>query len=80
MILVYVLQSEKDGRLYKGMTNDIKRRILEHNSGKHRSTKPYRPWKLIYSEEYETRAEARKREKYLKSGAGREYLHKILES
>ena len=41
---VYVLESEIDGRLYKGQTRDINKRILEHNSGKTKSTKGYKPW------------------------------------
>jgi len=71
---VYVLKSNKNSRLYKGMTNDLKRRIYEHNLGKNKSTRPYRPWTLVYFESFETRVEARSREKYLKSGIGREFL------
>ena len=76
---VYVLKSEKDGRLYKGMTNNIERRIYEHNIGKHKSTRPYKPWELVYQESYDSRIEARKREKYLKSGIGREFLKNKLD-
>jgi len=47
--------------------------LLSHNAGKVKSTKSYLPWKLIYNEEFETRIEARKREKYLKSAAGRRW-------
>jgi putative endonuclease len=79
MYFVYVLKSSIDGRLYKGMTNDIQRRIYEHNSGKHKSTAPYCPWKLVYKEIVNNRQEARERELYLKSGTGREYLKKILD-
>ena len=78
MYYVYVLRSEVDGRLYKGMTNDVKRRIKEHNSGKHKSTGPYKPWMLVYYEEYSSRVEARKRECFLKSGQGRDYLKSII--
>ena len=74
MYFVYVLKSNKNSRLYKGMTNDLKRRIYEHNLGKNKSTRPYRPWTLVYFESFETRVEARSREKYLKSGIGREFL------
>jgi putative endonuclease len=79
MYFVYVLKSQKDGRFYKGMTNDLDRRIYEHNIGKHKSTRPYRPWELVYRETVNDRTEARKREKYLKSGIGREYLKKKLD-
>ncbi len=75
---VYVLESEIDGRLYKGQTTDISKRINEHNAGQTKSTKGYRPWKLVYSEKFETIKEAVLREKYLKSGIGREYLKALL--
>jgi putative endonuclease len=79
MYHVYVIQSEVDGRLYKGMTDNLERRILEHNKGEQKSTKFYKPWKLMFTKVFKTRAEARKYEKYLKSGIGRAYLKSILE-
>ena len=75
---VYVLESEIDGRLYKGQTTDISKRINEHNAGQTKSTKGYRPWKLVYFEKFETIKEAVLREKYLISGIGREYLKALL--
>jgi putative endonuclease len=76
---VYILESEIDGRLYKGQTRDINKRILEHNSGKTKSTKGYKPWKLVYFEKFETRDEAVLREKFFKTGSGRELLkYKLL--
>lgn len=74
MFFVYVIQSQIDRRLYKGFTADLDKRIVEHNSGKTKSTKGYIPWKLVYYEKVKTRIEARKREKYFKSGIGREFL------
>jgi len=71
---VYVIQSEIDNRLYKGMTEHMDIRLNEHNSGRNFSTSPYRPWKLIYTKEFTDSIEARKWEKYLKSGKGREML------
>jgi putative endonuclease len=76
--IVYVIQSQKDGRLYKGLTQDVELRLKEHNSGKNFSTKPYTPWLLVYSKSFTSLAEARKYEKYLKSGIGREYLKEFL--
>ncbi|MFC5682658.1 GIY-YIG nuclease family protein [Flavobacterium sp. MAHUQ-51] len=76
---VYVLESQKDGRLYKGHTSDIDKRIKEHNSGKTKSTKAYKPWNLVYFEVFNTREEAVLREKYFKSGIGREFLKEKLE-
>lgn len=74
---VYVLVSEiKRLRFYVGMSEDVDKRLLDHNSGKTKSTKGYRPWKLFFTEEYKTRLEARKREKYLKSGTGKEKIKK----
>ena len=75
---VYVLESEIDGRLYIGQTSDIEKRLTEHNSGKTKSTKGYKPWKLVYFERYETRDEALLREKYFKTGSGREFLKDLL--
>ena len=71
---VYVLKSEIDGRLYKGQTNKIDKRIIEHNSGKTKSTKGFKPWKLVYLESFKTRDEAVIREKFFKTGSGREFL------
>ena len=76
MMYVYVLRSEKDGRFYVGMTDNLERRLKEHNSGKTKSTKGYRPWNLFFYEEYPSRTEARQREKYLKGGSGKEYIKK----
>ena len=74
MYYVYVMRSLKDGRLYKGFTSNLKRRIKEHNSGQTKSTKGFVPLELIYFEKVNSREEARNREKYLKSGQGRDFL------
>ncbi|WGK66317.1 GIY-YIG nuclease family protein [Croceiramulus getboli] len=58
------------------MTGDVKRRLMEHNAGRTRSTKGYRPWRMLHIEEYPDREFARKREKYLKSGFGKYWLNK----
>ena len=70
----YVLRSLVEGRLYKGHTEDIKKRLEEHNLGKSKSTKGYLPWELVYLEKFETRKEAIAREKYFKTGIGREFI------
>ena len=75
---VYVLESEKDKRWYKGHTVDIDKRIIEHNTGKTKSTKGFIPWRLVYFEVFETREEAIQRERYFKTGSGREFLKKII--
>jgi putative endonuclease len=56
------------------MTNNINRRLAEHNNGENRSTKAYKPFVLIWKEQFKSRIEARAREKYLKSGIGKEFL------
>ncbi len=78
MMLVYVLYSIKFDRTYTGMTKDVEKRLKQHNAKQNKSTKAYVPWELIHVEHFETRIEAREREKYLKSGIGREYIRLIL--
>ncbi len=73
MYTVYVLK-DKDGKVYKGVTSNIERRLEEHRKGQTRTTSMMTDASLVYSEEYETFAEARKREVYFKSGAGRRFL------
>ena len=72
MITVYALKSLRRNYIYVGMTQNLTERFNRHNKGYERTTKPYRPFKLIYSEKFNSRKEARTREKYLKSGAGKE--------
>ncbi len=69
-----------DKRLYVGLTKDINKRIKSHNFGQTKSTKGYRPWILVYSEFVGNRKDARKREKYLKSGIGKEFIKNKLNS
>ncbi len=71
---VYVLKSKRDGRIYKGFTTRLQERIKEHNNGKTKSTKGYRPWELVYYEIFFNEKEAIEREKYFKTGSGREFL------
>ncbi len=75
----YVLLSEKDNRTYVGSTNDFERRLNEHQNGKVISTKHRTPFKVLFTEEFETLREARKRELYYKSGAGRRKLKQFFE-
>ena len=75
---VYALKSIKDGRLYIGISADPYRRLAEHNAGMTRSTKSRRPFEIIHIEEFSDRKSARKKEIYLKSGCGREFLKKLI--
>ena len=74
MFVVYAIKSKMDGRIYVGFTQDIENRLKEHNSGKTKSTKGFCPWFLLYSKNQTDRLTARAREKYLKSGIGKEFL------
>lgn len=78
MIAVYALVSEKNGDVYVGISKDAKKRLKEHNSGKSRYTKGLRPWKIFYIEYSSDWASAREREKYLKSGIGKEFLKSMV--
>ena len=78
MYYVYVLQSIKDKSLYVGYTNNLKTRLKRHNNGAVLSTKYKVPWKLLFFEGFNDRADAKNREVFLKSGWGRRSLHKIL--
>ncbi len=78
MYKVYVIQSKEDHRLYVGLTRNLRRRICDHNSGFVFSTKGYKPWRLVYSENADDRKSARERERYLKSGCGKEFLKSFI--
>ncbi len=71
---VYAIYSKEFNRIYIGMSENPAIRLKQHNAGKTSSTKPYRPWILVYTEEIGGRAEARKREKELKSTNGRRFI------
>ena len=74
MYYVYILYSEKDLGCYIGYTTDLRRRLAEHQNGTSKSTKYRTPVRLIHYEAFQESADARAREKYLKSGYGREQL------
>jgi putative endonuclease len=74
---VYVLQSITHKNRYVGQTDNVEKRFLEHNQGKCRYTSGRRPCKLLKVEGYNTRQEAMKREKFLKSGQGRKFLDSL---
>lgn len=78
MYYFYVLRSLKDDKLYKGYSGNVENRLLAHNSGKVGATKNRKPFKLIYTENFETEKEAITREKYYKTFKGGKELKKIL--
>jgi len=78
MFYVYILKSIPTSRIYKGFTSDIKQRLVKHNGGQVKSTKPYLPWKLIYLEMFSNEIDARREEKFLKTGKGKERIKYLL--
>ena len=75
MFTIYVLYSEKYNKIYIGYTSDLERRLLSHNElGTKGYTIKYRPWKVVYTESYDSKREALAREKQLKSGNGRQFI------
>ncbi len=74
MFYTYILKSLAQDRYYYGLTSDLNRRIKEHNSGRVKSTKARRPWKLHYYEAYRTRSAAQRRERFFKKRSGYRWL------
>lgn len=70
----YVLLSIENGDIYIGSTENIFKRVALHNGGKVKSTKGYRPWRLLEYETFNSRSEAFKHEKFLKSHQQKEML------
>ena len=78
MYFVYILKILKDGRFYIGQTEDLAKRLKEHNDGRVRSTKNRLPFVLVKEENFNTRGEARRRENYLKKLKGGNEFRKII--
>ena len=78
MYYVYILKSLKDNRYYIGSTSNVEKRLAFHNSGRQRSTKSRIPFVLVYTEEYNDRSQAEKREKQIKSFKGGEAFKALL--
>jgi len=78
--VVYILYSEKFNKHYTGYTSNLIQRFKSHNSLSAKGyTVKFRPWNLIYVEFFTSKTEALKREKYLKTGVGREFIKSIIE-
>lgn len=78
MYYLYILKSLKDGKYYIGSSDNWKRRVLEHNSGRSKYTKDRGPFELVYKEEYNTNSEAKKREYYMKSLKSKIAIEKLI--
>ena len=73
----YILYSEKFKKHYTGFTSDLESRLLSHNQLGKDWTARYRPWKLIYTKEFNDKTEAMKYERWLKTGAGRDFIKSL---
>jgi len=78
MYFTYIIRSERDSSFYIGSCNNLTNRLNEHNFGRTGYTKHKRPWKLVYQEEYQTRAQAITRERYLKKLKNKKYLEYLI--
>lgn len=78
MHIVYILQSQKTNKYYVGCTNNLKKRILQHNLGENISTKNGRPWKLIIYKKFENQQDAYNYEKKIKSYKGGNAFKKLI--
>jgi putative endonuclease len=78
MYYLYILKNEVTGRFYIGSTNDLDRRLKQHNAGSTRTTRVLKTNKLVYTETYDTVIEARNREKKLKSYKSRKYIEWLI--
>jgi putative endonuclease len=78
--ITYILFSPSSGRYYIGSTDNLEKRLERHNKGATRSTKPYRPWEIAHVDIFDTKTEARKREKQIKAYKHGEAFKKLLRS
>jgi putative endonuclease len=78
MYYIYILLNEAKSRTYTGVTDDVNKRLAEHNAGRVKSSQPYRPYKVVHIESFETLSEARQMEKFYKSTTGRRRLKEML--
>jgi putative endonuclease len=79
MYYLYIIKSLRNKRYYVGSTNDVDRRLIEHNSGKSKYTRMTKPFELVYKEEYLTRSEAGRRELYIKKLKSKKYIEQLIE-
>jgi putative endonuclease len=77
MFHTYVLRSEKTGRRYIGSCKNLENRLRQHNAGGSKATSHGIPWILIHSEQFETRVAAARKERYYKTGRGRDELNRL---
>jgi putative endonuclease len=78
MVVVYIIRSVASGLYYVGHTEDLERRLEEHNSGRSHFTKKRGPWELVYQEEIGSRGEAMRRERAIKARRSRLYIERLV--
>jgi len=74
MYHIYIIKSQSRNYVYIGISDNVNRRLKEHDLGSNKTTKPYKPFKLLHTENFQDRISAREREKWFKSGEGREFI------
>lgn len=77
MHYVYILLNETKTRTYTGVADDVNKRLALHNAGRVKASRPYRPYNIIHTEEFETLKEARQKEKFYKSTSGRRRIKEM---
>ena len=80
MPTVYILKSRASGRLYVGSTSELTRRLEEHARGHSPYTRDRGPWDLVHQEEYAELAEARRRERQLKSWKSHRSIQELIDA
>ncbi len=78
MYFVYIIQSETDGSYYIGFTENLQKRISEHNPGNTNYTSKKMPWKLVYFESFGNKTDALKREKLLKRRKNKDFYQRLI--
>ncbi len=80
MFYVYLIQSEVDSSFYIGYTSNLELRIKQHNNGESIYSRRKKPWKLVYSEEFENKTFALKREQFLKKQKNKDFYYKLIKT
>ena len=75
---IYILFSASKDKFYVGASEDINKRLVRHNAGATPSTKSGRPWKIVYSEEYDNKSDAICRELKIKKMKSRKYIEQLI--
>lgn len=78
MYYTYILYSPKIDKYYVGYTHDLELRVERHNSGWGKFSSSGIPWKLVYSEEFNSKSDALKREREIKGRKSRSYIEKLI--